>query len=184
MPTPHTINPIIPGFAPDPSVVRVNDWYFLDLISWQHNGNAINRRNQIGLSISSTRLSPPSASTGGEVLLATGDLYAPTIRHHNGTFYIVCTNALVHMAKASNDKHNFILSTTDIWASSWSDPVYFDFEGIDPDILFNDDGKVYITGSATPGPWTRINCFEVDVNNGKRLSEERTLWKGTGGCLS
>ncbi|KAF4969546.1 hypothetical protein FSARC_3229 [Fusarium sarcochroum] len=124
MPTPHAINPIIPGFAPDPSVVRVGDC---------------------------------------------------------GKFYIVCTNALVDRNKTSNDKYNFILSSTDIWASRWSDPIYFDFEGIDPDLLFDDDEKVYITGSATPGPWTRINCFEVDVNSGKRLSEERTLWTGTGG---
>ncbi|KAH7187175.1 glycosyl hydrolase [Fusarium oxysporum] len=193
-----TINPIIPGFAPDPSIVRVDDWYFIvnssshlfpglpiyasqDLATWQHIGNAINRAGQLGLFKSSTRLSPPGASTGGKVLPGTAGLYAPTIRHHNGTFYIVCTNALVNKSKPSNDKQNFIISAKDIWANEWSDPVYFDFEGIDPDIFFGHDGKVYITGSATPGPWTRMNCFEVNINTGERLSEERTLWTGTGG---
>ncbi|KAM0426571.1 hypothetical protein ACHAPT_008263 [Fusarium lateritium] len=196
MPTPRAINPIIPGFAPDPSIVRVSGWYFLvtssfhlfpglpiyaskDLASWKHIGNAINRQAQLSLAKSSTRLSAPSPSTGGNILPATAGLYAPTIRYHNEKFYIVCTNALFDEEKGVVDKHNFIISTTNIWASTWSDPVYFEFVGIDPDLFF-EDGKTFITGSATPGPWTRINCFEVDIETGRLLSEERTIWRGTG----
>ncbi|KAL0939911.1 Xylosidase/arabinosidase [Colletotrichum truncatum] len=192
------VNPIIPGFAPDPSIVRVGDWFFLvnssfhlfpalpifasdDLKSWKHIGNAIDRPGQIDLFRSSTRLSPPAPETDGKTLPATAGLYAPTIRHHSGTFYIVCTNARYDKEKKSVDKENFLISTNDIWAGRWSDPVHFDFIGIDPDIFFDQDGKKYITGSATPGPWTRINTFEVDVVTGKRLSEERTIWTGTGG---
>ena len=75
---------------------------------------------------------------------------------------------------------NFIISTTDIWTGRWSDPVYFDFEGIDPSLLF-DDGKVYVQGSRGPGPKTRIQQFEVDITTGEKLSDERTVWRGTGG---
>ncbi|EEU37713.1 uncharacterized protein NECHADRAFT_87526 [Fusarium vanettenii 77-13-4] len=197
MPTPHAINPIIPGFAPDPSIISVSGWYFLvtssfhlfpglpiyasnDLLSWKHIGNAINRQAQLSLAKSSTRLSAPSPWTGGKILPATAGLYAPTIRHHDGTFYIVCTNAAFRKEYGVVDKQNFIISTTDIWRSTWSDPVYFDFVGIDPDLFF-EDGTTYMTGSATPGPWTRINCFEIDIKTGRALSEERTIWRGTGG---
>ncbi|KAI8711777.1 GH43-C2 domain-containing protein [Fusarium sp. LHS14.1] len=197
MPTPRAINPIIPGFAPDPSIVSVSGWYFLvtssfhlfpglplyaseDLLSWKHIGNAINRQAQLSLAKSSTRLSAPSPWTGGKVLPATAGLYAPSIRYHDGTFYIVCTNAVFQKESGVVDKRNFIISTTDIWRSTWSDPVYFDFVGIDPDLFFEDD-TTYMTGSATPGPWTRINCFEIDITTGRALSEERTIWRGTGG---
>lgn len=112
---------------------------------------------------------------------ATGGLYAPTIRHHNGTFYIVCTN-IIHKDNTNEDTMaNFILSTRDIWSKEWSDPVYFEFHGIDPSIFFDDDGRSYIQGSASPGPMTKIHLFEIDLETGKKLSQEVKIWDGTGG---
>lgn len=114
-------------------------------------------------------------------MLATGGLYAPTIRHHQGTVYVVCTN-IVHPEGENRDiSENFIVSSQDIWSDTWSDPVYFDFKGIDPSIFFDDDGRSYIHGSAAPGPMTKIHLFEVDLKTGKKLSEEKKLWDGTGG---
>jgi beta-xylosidase len=188
-------NPLIPGFAPDPSIVFVDDTYYLvnstfhvfpglpiyashDLIHWKQICNAINRREQLSLKHSDTKLFP---QPNGEVMLATGGLYAPTIRYHDGTFYVVCTNIL-HLRGQTEDKsENFIVSTRDIWKGEWSDPVYFEFKGIDPSLLFDEDGKVYICGSAGPGPMTTINLFEVDLPTGKKLSEEKKIWNGTGG---
>ena len=111
-------------------------------------------------------------------MLATGGLYAPTIRHKDGVAYIVCTNILQPLFDV---KENFVISTTDIWSDQWSDPVYFDFDGIDPSIFFEDDGRAYIQGSAAPGPMTKINLFEVDLKTGEKLTEEKTIWEGTGG---
>lgn len=211
-----SVNPIIPGFSPDPSVVRVDGWYFLvnstfhlfpglpiyasqDLVSWQQigetsvqlclfqqaeylilplPGNAIHRQGQLSLAKSDTRINElPEA---GEMMLVTGGLYAPTIRHHNGTFYVVCTN-VVHPGDNVDVRENFVISTEDIWSGQWSDPVRFDFNGIDPSILFDDGGKIYMQGSASPGPYTKINQFEVNLETGEKLSEERTIWEGTGG---
>jgi beta-xylosidase len=115
-------------------------------------------------------------------LVATGGLYAPTIRFHNGTFYIVCTNVVHQSPDGSNDElQNFVISTTDIYASNWSDPVYFDFYGIDPSLFFDADGKAYLCGSKSPGPETKITLFELDVKTGKKLTDEKQLWHGTGG---
>lgn len=191
-----SINPIIPGYAPDPSAIRVDGWFFLvnssfhcfpglpiyaskDLVSWKQIGNALHRRSQLSLEKTSTTLNPMA---DGDVLLATGGLYAPTLRHHEGIFYLVCTNITRDATKAGKERsQNFIITCKDIWAGEWSDPVTFDFAGIDPSIFWDDDGKVYIQGSRGPGPKTKINQFEIELATGRRLSEEKTLWEGTGG---
>jgi beta-xylosidase len=111
----------------------------------------------------------------------TGGLYAPTIRHHEGIFYVVCTNILHEDGSPEDTLQNFIVSTKDIWSNEWSNPVYFDFHGIDPSIFFDDDGKCYIQGSASPGPMTTINLFGIDLETGKKLSDEKKIWDGTGG---
>lgn len=141
-------------------------------------GNAINRPEQLSLSKASTLIHREEKSH----LVATGGLYAPTIRCHDGTFYIVCTN-VVHQSLdgSKNELQNFIVSTTDIYHSKWSDPVYFDFYGIDPSLFFDTDGKAYLCGSKSPGPETKIMLFEIDVKTGEKLTVEKELWHGTDG---
>lgn len=113
-------------------------------------------------------------------MLATGGLFAPTIRYRDGTFYVVCTN-VVRTLGETDVLENFISSTKDIWSGQWSDLVKFEFDGIDPSILFDDDGKTYIQGSRSPGPMTKIAQIEVDLETGRAISEEKILWEGTGG---
>lgn len=150
-----------------------------DLISWNQIGNAINRRAQLSLRLSDTNLVP--LDNEGEVMLATGGLYAPTIRQHNGIVYVVCTNVIHRESSAKDETENFIVSTHNIWSDEWSDPVYFEFQGIDPSLFFDQDGKAYIHGSAAPGPMTKIHLFEIDMATGKKISEEKKIWDGTGG---
>lgn len=193
------VNPIIPGFAPDPSVTRIGDVFFLvnstfhlfpglpiyasqDLKTWTQIGNAINRQSQLSLRFSDTKLHP---QTDGSTMLATGGLFAPTIRYHEAskTVYVICTN-IVHPEDGGEDiPENFIVSTKDIFSDVWSDPVRFDFSGIDPSLFWDeDDGdKVYFCGSRGPGPMTTISLFEINLATGQKLTTERTIWKGTGG---
>ncbi|KAH8669178.1 glycosyl hydrolase [Xylariales sp. PMI_506] len=181
-------NPIIPGFAPDPSVCLIKDTFFLvnssfhvfpglpiyasrDLKSWRHIGNAINRTAQISLVHATTELKGPS----DDVLIATGGLYAPTIRHHDGVTYIFCTN-VIHDGPGTEGSANFFIHTGDIWGGQWSDPVYYDFNGIDPSVLFDEDGRMYVQGTKTPD--FQIHNFEIDVNTGKMLTEPKVIWEG------
>ncbi|KAL2830365.1 glycosyl hydrolase [Aspergillus pseudoustus] len=194
-------NPIIPGFAPDPSIVRIHDMFYLvtssfhlfpglpiyasrDLIAWRHIGNAIHRPTQLSLARSSTKLNPLDNGSG-EKAPATGGLYAPTIRHYNGKTYIVCTNVVYDPGRDKGDWasgltfQNFIVSTADIGIGVWSDPVFFEYHGIDPDLFVDDDGRAYLAGSAwTPSPSCCINCFEIDLQTGQKLGEEKILWHG------
>ncbi|KAF3036515.1 hypothetical protein E8E11_004787 [Didymella keratinophila] len=190
------VNPIIPGFAPDPSLVLVDDTYYLvtstfhvfpglpiytseDLVHWKQIGNAINRTEQLSFA-KSQALIFHSKEEGH--MVAQGGLYAPTIRFKDGTFYVVCTNVIRNGGDGSKDEmHNFIVSTKDIQSSKWSDPIFFDFNGIDTSLFWDKDGKAYITGSKSPGPMTRITIFEINPITGVKLSEETQLWSGTGG---
>ncbi|KAI5457537.1 putative xylosidase/arabinosidase [Mariannaea sp. PMI_226] len=196
--TATSINPIIPGFAPDPSVVLVDGTFFLvnssfhmfpglpiyaskDLVNWQHIGNAFNRRQQMSLRDSDALIVPDGDK--GRPIVAAGGLYAPTIRYHDGIFYIVCTNVVHHRDKGRETEAcpNFIISTQDIWSDQWSDPIPFEFEGIDPSLFWDDDGRVYLHGSRAPGPTTTIHQFEIDIKTGQPLSETKKIWDGSGG---
>lgn len=135
-------NPVLSGYAPDPSIVRVGQDYYLvnssftnfpglpiyhsrDLVTWRHIGNALNRAGQIDF-------------TGQWV---SGGIMAPDISYRDGTFYIVSTN-----------NRNFVI-TAKSPQEPWSDPVWLDFDGIDPSLFWDDDGKAYVVNNGPPdGP--------------------------------
>ncbi|KAL0944836.1 Xylosidase/arabinosidase [Colletotrichum truncatum] len=189
------LNPVIPGFAPDPSIVFVDGTYFLvnssfhifpglpvyaskDLREWKHIGNALNRVGMLSLQDSLTKLVGPDDE--GIMIAAQGGIMAPTIRYHKGVFYIVSTNVSHNepLPPGQSEFQNFILSTKNIWADEWSDPVFFDFHGIDTSLFWDDDDRVYLIGAAAPSPETKIRQFEIDLKTGARRSEERLLWEG------
>jgi beta-xylosidase len=113
-------------------------------------------------------------------MVATEGLFAPTIRHHDGVFYIVCTNC--YYARNNWQTDNFLIHTRDIWADVWSDPIPFAFCGIHPSLYFDDDGRTYIQGSWTQDRLRQPDCtikqFEIDIQSGAPLSETREIWDG------
>lgn len=163
-------NPVIPGFYPDPSVCRNGEDYYLvtssfeyfpgvpvfhsrDLVNWKQIGHCLTRPSQLPL----------------EGATCSSGIYAPTIRYHNGVYFMVTTNVTA--------RRHLIVHTTDP-AGEWSEPVWIDFGGIDPDLFFDDDGKVYLTTNAHGITQVEINPF-----TGEFLSAPRGLWFGTGGAF-
>ncbi|KAE8139853.1 glycosyl hydrolase [Aspergillus pseudotamarii] len=198
---PSFTNPIIPGFYPDPSCIRVGDAFYManssfqffpgipihkskDLINWELIGNAINRPSQISLNQATTKINNASRRE-----IFTGGIYAPTIRYHDGVFYIICTNLTgAPDMPSSTDFHpsNFIITATDLSnPDSFSELIYFDFHGIDPSLFFDKDGRVYVQGSWIYGynqnPATVIRQAEINVSTGQLLSEARDIWSGATG---
>ncbi|RSM00146.1 hypothetical protein CEP52_009295 [Fusarium oligoseptatum] len=173
-------NPIVPGFSPDPSVVFVDGVFlsrqlFFPCVSG-HSYLRITRPKDMD-----THCTAKMPLDTGHFMYASGGLFAPTIRYHKGKFYVICTNFPAF--GTSTKAQNFIISCTDIWAGNWSDPVYIPFYGIDPSLYFEDDGRVYFQGCYSIGnrmkqPTCTIKQFEIDVETGKQLSEEKEIWGG------
>jgi alpha-N-arabinofuranosidase len=171
-------NPVIPGFYPDPSICRVGEDYYLvnssfeyfpgvpvfhsrDLVNWRQIGHCLTRRSQLPL----------------EGAAPSDGIYAPTIRHHGGRFYMVTTNAL-----GGSDFRNFYVHTEDP-AGEWSEPVWVGQKGIDPSLFFDDDGKVYLTGNGTLwAPVRGAYQSEIDIATGRHLTDIKFIWPGTGGA--
>ncbi len=151
-------NPVVPGFYPDPSVIRVGEDYYMatssfeympglpifhsrNLTDWRQIGHALNRRSQIDLS---TRKS----SEG---------IYAPTLRYHQGVFYLITTDVM--------GIDNFYITSVNP-VGPWSDPIRIPYGNIDPSLLFDDDGKVYVTVQSGADAESHIIQYELDIATG------------------
>lgn len=164
-------NPIIPGFHPDPSVCRVGEDYYIvtssfeffpgvplfhsrDLLHWRQLGHVLTRDSQLPL-----HGAAPSMG-----------IWAPTIRHHQGAFYMTTTNM-------SGGLGNFYVTAPDPHGP-WSDPIRVDQGGIDPTIFFDDDGTAYYLTNAG----AVIAMSVIDIATGTRQSDVIPIWPGSGGC--
>jgi alpha-N-arabinofuranosidase len=107
-----------------------------------------------------------------------GGLYAPTIRYHNGTFYLI--NTLVDGKQRSG---NFIVTATQP-QGPWSEPYWLeDADGYDPSLFFDDDERVWFTANRLNEKGfytghTEIYLREIDIKNKKFIGEEIVLWDG------
>ncbi|MFZ5891588.1 MAG: glycoside hydrolase family 43 protein [Myxococcota bacterium] len=172
--TPTIPAPILRGFYPDPSICRVGHDFYLatstfeyfpgvpifhsrDLVNWRQLGHALTRDSQLSL--------VAAKSSGG--------IYAPTLRHHNGVFYLVTTNV--------SGAGNFYVTARDP-AGEWSEPVWLPEEAgwMDPSLFFDDDGKVYFTRHGD-GERGCVYQAELDIATGKLKQAPRKIWSGTGG---
>lgn len=165
-------NPLLSGFYPDPSICRVGDDFYMvtssfsyfpgvpvfhsrDLVHWEQIGHCLHRPEQLPL----------------DWQHISGGVYAPTIRFHDGMFYMVTTNV--------SHGGNFYVTAKDP-AGPWSDPVYIrNAPGIDPTIFWDDDGTAYMTGTTdwqehNPGVW----IGKIDVAAGCVTGERVLVWKG------
>ncbi len=164
-------NPVLPGFYPDPSICRVGDDFYLVDSSFAyypgvpifHSKNLANW-DQIGYVLSRPEQLPLAGGPG---------IFAPTLRYHAGTFYLITTNL--------GGKGNFYVTATNP-AGPWSDPVWVAMPGIDPSLFFDDDGRVYVTSANNWGPTKDgILLSEIDLQTGKLLTAPIGIWQGTGG---
>ncbi|KAG6907505.1 hypothetical protein DXG01_008649 [Tephrocybe rancida] len=152
------INPILPGWNPDPSIVRVGSDYFIatstfeyypghpiyhskDLVSWKLIGHALNRPSQLSL------LGTPSD--------------AAELRLFPRSFYV---------------------TTKNIFESDWSDPIYFDSLGYDADLFWDKNGDVYSTWCGINNAINKIYGIwqnKIDIRTGDSLTPAERIFAGT-----
>jgi len=171
-------NPIIPGYHPDPSICRVGEDYYMvnssfewfpgmpvfhskDLVNWRLIGYGLSHPDQVEL---------PAGLNDSQ------GIFAVTIHHHDGIFYLITT------CVACNG--NFYVTATDP-AGPWSDPIWVKSYGIDPSLFWDDDGRSYYIGhgyrGTVPQQWDAqagVWIQEIDLKTGELLGEWKQLTHG------
>ncbi len=184
-------NPILRGGYPDPSITRVGEDYFIvnssfeyfpglpihhstDLVNWELAGYGIHNpdfyRDEVNL--------VDVQSDGG--------IHAPSIRWHDGLFHIITTNVYDPGDGEPTRMVNFIITAEEA-AGPWSEPQVIEgAPGIDPDIFFDDDGRVWYVGNHAPADpefpgQGEIWLQELDPDNWRLVGERHFLWRGACG---
>ena len=160
-------NPILQGCYPDPAITRKGDDYFLvsssfamfpgvpifhsnDLVNWKQVGHVLDRTSQL-------KVHDTGISAG---------VYAPAIKYNpnNDTFYMITT-------QFAGDFGNIVVKTKDPF-KGWSDPIKLKFNGIDPSMFFDEDGKAYVVHNDAPDQGKElydghrvIKIWDYDVEN-------------------
>ena len=184
-------NPILAGGYPDPSICRVGDDFFMvnssfeyfpalpihtskDLVNWELVGHGLNRLEQVSGQINLIDVQ----SNGG--------IHAPTIRFHNGKYYIITTNVYYDEINQRATATNFIITSSKP-EGPWSNPIVIKgAPGIDPDIFFDDDGRLWYTGNHQPSDpsfsgETEIWMQELDPKNFQLIGQRFFVWRGACG---
>lgn len=184
-------NPVLRGSYPDPSICMVDDTFYLanssfeyfpglpihrstDLVNWELIGYALDRFDQV------------SGAVNLVDVQSDGGIHAPSIRYHNGTFYLITTNVYYDEQSGTTDFVNFVLTAKHA-AGPWSDPHVIDgAPGIDPDLFFDTDGRVWYLGNQMPENPSfegegEIWLQELDPATWTLKGERSLLWRGACG---
>jgi xylan 1,4-beta-xylosidase len=185
-------NPILRGFNPDPSIVRVGEDYYVatstfewfpgvqlhhsrDLVNWRLITRPLRRSGQLNM------LGNPDSC----------GVWAPDLTFANGRFYLVYTDVKRYgrttVAGASGaslrDFHNYLVTSTDI-DGEWSDPLHLNSSGFDPALFHDDDGKMYLLNMLwdhRPGQnrFAGIVLQEFAPGEQRLVGDRRVIFAGT-----
>lgn len=131
-------NPILPGFNPDPNILKVGEIYYLavssfewlpgirvytskNLVNWEHTTDLLT--NQVDL-----QGNPNDCS-----------IWAPQLSFYEGLFYCTYTD-VKNTTRPFKDCHNFLITSPSI-EGPWSKPIYMTSSGFDPSLFHDEDGR-------------------------------------------
>jgi xylan 1,4-beta-xylosidase len=185
-------NPILPGFNPDPSIVRVGDDYYIatstfewfpgvqihhsrDLVHWRLLPRPLTRPSQLNL------LGDPDSC----------GVWAPCLTHADGLFWLIYTDVKRYgrttvggaSGASLRDFHNYLVTCPTI-DGEWSDPVYLNSSGFDPSLFHDDDGKKYLVNQLwdhRPGQnrFAGIVLQEYSVAERRLIGARENIFRGT-----
>jgi xylan 1,4-beta-xylosidase len=185
-------NPILRGFNPDPSIVRVGDDYYVatstfewfpgvqihhsrDLVHWRLLTRPLTRASQLDM-----RGDPDSCG-----------VWAPCLTHADGLFYLIYTDVKRYgrttvggaSGASLRDFHNYLVTSPRI-DGEWSDPVYLNSSGFDPSLFHDDGGRKYLVNQLwdhRPGKnrFAGIVLQEYSATERRLIGERRVIFEGT-----
>jgi xylan 1,4-beta-xylosidase len=176
-------NPILPGFNPDPSIVRVGDDYYIatstfewfpgvqihhsrDLVNWRLMTRPLNRTELLDMK------GVPNS----------GGVWAPCLSYSDGLFWL-CYTVVHELNSATKDSPNYLTTASSI-EGPWSDPVYLNSSGFDPSLFHDEDGRKWLLNMVwdhRPGrnPFHGIDLQEYDPVAQKLVGTPKNIFKGT-----
>lgn len=177
------INPILKGFNPDPSILRVGDDYYIatstfewfpgvqihhskDLTNWRLVGQALDRSTQLDM-----RGIPNS-----------GGVWAPCLTHHDHKYYLLYT-IVRELNSVTKDTPNYLVTAESIHGP-WSEPVYLNSTGFDPSLFHAPDGRKWLVNMVWDhrpehNPFYGIEMTEYSVSQKCLVGEPQIIFKGT-----
>jgi xylan 1,4-beta-xylosidase len=188
--SPTITNPILPGFNPDPSIVRVGDDYYVatstfewypgvqihhsrDLVNWRLLTRPLRRASQLNL------LGNPDSC----------GIWAPCLSYSNGLFYLVYTDFKRYSRSVQDgsgslrDMHNYVVTSPRI-DGEWSEPIYLNSSGFDPSLFHDEDGRKYLVNMLwdqrpLTNPFAGIVIEEFSERERKLVGGRRLIFQGT-----
>jgi xylan 1,4-beta-xylosidase len=176
-------NPILRGFNPDPSFLRVEDDYYIatstfdwfpgvqihhskDLVNWRLLTHALTRKSQVNM----------------EGNINSGGVWAPCLTYSEGTFYLIYTDVKSRKG-AYKDTHNYLVTAQDIMGP-WSEPIYLNSSGFDPSLFHDDDGRKWLVNMLWDGrkgknSFAGIVIQEYSLEEEKLIGPVKNIFKGT-----
>lgn len=176
-------NPILRGFNPDPSILRVGEDYYIatstfewfpgvqfhhsrDLRNWRLLAHPLTRRSQLDM------LGNPSS----------GGIWAPCLSYSDGTYYLIYTDVKSHLGPFK-DTHNYLITASDI-KGPWSEPVYLNSSGFDPSLFHDEDGRKWLLNMVWDHRKGRnrfggILMQQYDERERKLVGPIRNIFEGT-----
>jgi len=190
-------NPILRGFNPDPSIVRVGQDYYVatstfewfpgvqihhsrDLRNWRLLGRPLVRASQLNM------LGDPDG----------GGVWAPCLTHADGRFWLIFTDVKRYgrttvggaSGASLRDFHNYLVTAETI-DGPWSEPIYLNSSGFDPSLFHDDDGRKWLVNQLwdhRPGKnrFAGIVLQEYAVAEGRLVGERKVIFEGTAAGLT
>ncbi|MET0272759.1 MAG: glycoside hydrolase family 43 protein, partial [Phenylobacterium sp.] len=185
-------NPILKGFNPDPSIVRVGEDYYIatstfewfpgvqihhsrDLVNWRLATRPLTRASQLDM-----RGDPDSCG-----------VWAPCLTHADGQFWLIYTDVKRYgrttvggaSGASMRDFHNYLVTAPAI-EGPWSDPIYLNSSGFDPSLFHDDDGRKWFVNQLwdhRPGRnrFAGIVAQEYSSNRQALVGERTVIFEGT-----
>ena len=175
-------NPILRGFHPDPSIIRVGEDYYIATSTFEwwpgvrlHHSRDLKNWEQIEYPLS--RISQLDLRGVG----ASQGIWAPCLTYDQGTFYLVYTVVRSFYCNMY-DTENYLVTSDNIHGP-WSEPVALNNFGFDPSLFHDEDGRKYMVSMVTdhrvPKKYAgRLVLQEYDPEKKAMTGPVRDIYRG------
>ncbi|BCY09876.1 xylan 1,4-beta-xylosidase [Actinoplanes sp. L3-i22] len=181
-------NPVLPGFHPDPSILRVGADYYIatstfewypgvrlhhstDLVTWRPLGGALTERRLLDLT--------GTADSCG--------VWAPNLTYADGLFHLLYSDVAT-FAGGYWDPQNYLITAPAV-DGPWSDPVVLHGRGFDASLFHDDDGSTWMLSMRAdwrPGRdrFAGISIQRYDRHERRLTGPEKIIFEGTDAGLT